>query len=193
MSTQLNPDTTGEASGLGSSRRIGGPLVAGAWALFALAILAAGWFGWSWYSAAHSDPPRNAVLRDHVLQAGEQAVLNVSSLSYLHLAQGISLWKQSSTGAFRAGIVAEQAQLEQAVSAAKTVTTARILDGALTSLRPGAGSAAFIVAEQTTVLTPKGTPSVTLYRMEGELTRTAAGWKLSALHVVPTQSARAAR
>jgi len=175
----------------GSGRRIAGPAVAGAWALFALAVVAAGWFGWSWYSAAHSGAPETSVLRDHVLQAGEQAVLNVSSLSYMHLAQGISLWKQSSTGAFRAGIEAEQAQLEQAVATAKTVTTARILDGALTSLRPSSGTAAFIVAEQTTVLTPKGTPSVTLYRLAGELTRTPAGWKLSALHVVPTQSARA--
>ncbi len=135
-------------------------------------------------------PARSAGQRpDRVLQAAEQAVLNVSSLDYHHIASGIRLWKQSSTGPFLAGIVAGQAQLTRAVAQAKTVTSARILDGALTSLRASAGRATFIVAEQTTVTAPTGTPSVTQYRLQGQLTKTASGWKLSSLHVVPTGAA----
>jgi Mce-associated membrane protein len=72
------------------------------------------------------------------------------------------------------------------VSQAKTITTARILDGALTSLRAGSGTATFIVAEQTTVIARTGAPTITQYRLEGQLTRTPSGWKLSSLHVVPT-------
>jgi|HubBroStandDraft_1064217.scaffolds.fasta_scaffold03382_9 Mce-associated membrane protein len=157
--------------------------------LLAGALLAAGWFGWSWYAAASSGPSAADQLRDQVLQIAEQAAINVSSLSYHHLAPGIRLWKQSATGTFLAGIIAGQAQLEHAVSQARTVTTARVLDGALTSLRPSAGEATFIVAELTTVTTPTGKPSVTQYRLQGQLTRTAAGWKLSSLRVVPTGAA----
>lgn len=158
---------------------------------FAVAVLAAGWFGWSWISAAHAGPSAGEQQTDRVLQAAEQAVLNVSSLNYHQLAPGIRLWKQSSTGPFLAGIVADQSQLEQAVTKAKTITTARILDGALTSLRLGPGTATFIVADETTVITPGGKPSVTQYRMQGQLTRTASGWKLSSLQVVPTGAAAA--
>ncbi|HET9896775.1 MAG TPA: hypothetical protein VFQ44_17730 [Streptosporangiaceae bacterium] len=170
------------------------PVLFGARALFAAAVVAAGWFGWSWYSTASAGSPPGLAgdQPDRVLQAAEQAVLNVSSLNYHHIARGIRLWKQSSTGPFLAGIVAGQAQLSHAVAQAKTITSARILDGALTSLRTGSGhpaTATFIVAEQTTVTAPAGTPSVTQYRLQGQLTRTVSGWKLSSLHVVPTGAA----
>jgi Mce-associated membrane protein len=161
----------------------------GARILLAVAVLAAGWFGWSWYAAARTGTPAASQLRDEVLQTAEQAVINVSSLNYQHLATGIRLWEQSSTGSFLAGIKAGRKQLERSVTAAKTVTTARVLDGALTSLRPDTGVATFIVAEQTTVTTGSGSPNVTQYRLLGQLTLTRAGWKLSKLTVVPTGTA----
>ncbi len=167
----------------------GGPVLLAARVVFAAGVIAVGWFGWSWISAAHAGPPTGAQQTDRVLQTAEQAVLNVSSLNYHQLAQGIRLWKQSSTGPFLAGIVADETQLERAVSKAKTITTARILDAALTSLHTGPGKATFIVAEQTTVIAPNGKPSVTQYRLAGQLTRTASGWKLSSLQVVPTGTA----
>jgi Mce-associated membrane protein len=157
--------------------------------LFALSVVAAGWFGWTWYSAASARPPAAEQVRDQVLEIGEQAVINVSSLNYHHLAAGLRLWKQSSTGPFLAGITAGEKQLERAVTQARTVTTARVLDGALTSLKPS--SATFIVAEETTVTAASGKPSTIQYRLRGELARTRAGWKLSQLAVVPTgQAAR---
>jgi Mce-associated membrane protein len=168
--------------------RLTAPLL-GARIIFGVTVLAAAWFGQSWYTAAQTTTPAVSQLRDEVLQTAEQAVINVSSLNYQHVASGIRLWEQSSTGSFLAGIKAGRKQLERTVATAKTVTTARVLDGALTSLRPATGVATFIVAEQTTVTKGSGSPNVTQYRLLGQLTLTKAGWKLSKLTVVPTGTA----
>lgn len=153
-----------------------------------LAILAAGfaaWAGWSWHSAAQAGPPATAALRDQVLQAGEQAVQNFNTLDYRTVGQGLRLWEQSSTGALHAEITSGAAQFERQIKQAKTITTAKILDGALTSLDARGGTASIIVAVQMTVRPPHGTPTVKQSRLEGVLTRTPAGWKLSALSQAP--------
>jgi Mce-associated membrane protein len=136
------------------------------------------------HAAATATAPQSA-LRDQVLQAGEQAVINISSLNYRHLTQGVGLWEQS--GSLRAGILAGRADLERTVTQSRSVTTAKILDGAITVL--GARSATFIVAEQTTVVAGSGTPAVSQYRMVGQLTKTASGWKLSALNAAQAGAA----
>ncbi len=155
--------------------------------LVVLAAAFAGWAGWSWYSAAHSGPPASAQLRDQVLQAGEQAVQNFNTLDYRKVAQGLSLWEQSSTGTLHDEIMAGRAQFVRQIQQTKTVTTARILDGALTSLT--ARTASIIVAGQITVTPASGSPVTKQSRLAGRLTRTQAGWKLSALGQVPVGAA----
>ena len=165
------------------------PLFATALVLVVLAAAFAGWAGWSWYSAAHSGPPASAQLRDQVLQAGEQAVQNFNTLDYRKVAQGIALWEQSSTGPLHDQIAAGRAQFTRQIQQTKTVTTARILDGAQTSLNTRAGTASIIVAVQITVTPVTGTPATKQSRLAGKLTRTQTGWKLSALGQVPVGAA----
>jgi len=165
------------------------PLFATALVLVVVAAAFAGWGGWSWYSAAHSGPPAPAQLRDQVLQAGEQAVQNFNTLDYRKVAQGLALWEQSSTGTLHNEIVAGHAQFGREIQQTKTVTTARILDGALTSLNARAGTASLIVAVQLTVTPANGSPRVKQSRLAGTLTRTPAGWKLSALGQVAVGAA----
>jgi Mce-associated membrane protein len=155
------------------------------------AALFAGWSGWSWYRAAHAAPAAGlAQVRDQALQAGEQAIENFNTLDYRKASQGISLWEQSSTGALRSQIMAGQAQFEKQVRQARTVTTARILDGALTSLNARAGTAVIIAAVQVTVIPPKGSAAIKQERLEGQLLRTPSGWRLSSLGEVPVGAAR---
>ena len=163
------------------------PLFVTAVVLAVLAAAFAGWGGWSWYSAAHSGPPASAQLRDRVLQAGEQAVQNFNTLDYRKVAQGLALWEQSSTGPLHDEIVAGRATFEREIEQTKTVTTARILDGALTSLT--ARTASLIVAVQITVTPVSGTAQTKQSRLAGQLTLTPAGWKLSALGQVPVSAA----
>src|SRR6516164_6638176 len=131
------------------------PLIATALVLAILAALFAAWSGWSWYRASTAGPPPDAQLRDQVLQAGEQAVQNFNTLDYRKVAAGLALWEQSSTGPLHAEIIAGRSQFTNQIEATKTVTTARILDGALTALNPTAGKASIMVAVQITV-TPAG-------------------------------------
>src|SRR5689334_22522986 len=165
------------------------PLVATALVLAVLAALFAAWSGWSWYRASTAGPPPDAQLRDRVLQAGEQAVQNFNTLDYRKVAAGLALWEQSSTGALHAEIVSGHAQFTQQIEQTKTITTARILDGALTALNPRAGTASIIVAVQITVTPANGSPVTKQSRLVGTLAKTASGWKLSQLGQLPVGAA----
>ncbi len=114
---------------------------------------------------------------------------NFNTLDYRNVAKGLALWEQSSTGTLHSEIVAGRAQFVHDIQQTKTVTTARILDGALTSLNVPAGTANIIVAVQITVTPVKGAPAIKQSRLAGRLTRTTAGWKLSALGAVPVGAA----
>jgi Mce-associated membrane protein len=165
------------------------PLVATALVLAVLAAGFAAWSGWSLYQASNASPPASAQLRDQVLQAGEQAVQNFNTLDYRKIAAGLALWEQSSTGALHAEISAGRSQFTKQIEQTKTVTTARILDGALTALNPRAGTASVMVAVQITVTPASGSPATKQSRLLGTLTRTSSGWKLSALGQVPVGAA----
>jgi Mce-associated membrane protein len=165
------------------------PLVATALVLAVLAAGFAAWSGWSLYRASNAGPPPSAQLRDQVLQAGEQAVQNFNTLDYRKVAAGLALWEQSSTGPLLAEIKAGHSQFTQQIEQTKTVTTARILDGALTALNQQAGTASLMVAVQITVTPASGSPATKQSRLLGTLTRTSSGWKLSALGQVPVGAA----
>ena len=173
----------------GLRRWLAEPVVATALVLAILAALFAAWSGWSWYRASTAGPPPDAQLRDHVLQAGEQAVQNFNTLDYRRVAAGLALWEQSSTGPLRTEISNGRAQFEQQIQQTKTITTARILDGALTALNPRAGTASIIVAVQITVTPTSGSPVTKQSRLVGTLAKTASGWKLSQLGQLPVGAA----
>jgi Mce-associated membrane protein len=168
------------------------PLVATALVLATLAAVFAVWSGWSWYRASTAAPPADAQLRDQVLQAGEQAVQNFNTLDYRKVAAGLALWEQSSTGPLHTEISAGRTQFERQIQQTKTITTARILDGALTALNPRAGTASIVVAMQITVTPANGSPVIKQSRLAGTLTKTSSGWKLSQLGQVPVGAAASA-
>lgn len=145
----------------------------------------AGWTGWSWYQARHSGSVAGARVRDQVLREGEQAVQNFNTLDYRHLDQGLNLWESSSTGTLHSEIASGRAQFEQEIRKARTVTTATVLDAALTSLDQQARTANIIVALQITVQPPTGSPTTKQSRLEGTLKLTSGGWKLSTLGQAP--------
>jgi Mce-associated membrane protein len=161
--------------------RIGDPVLLVATVLVVLAAACAAYFGWSWFGAAHDDSLAYSRDRDTVLRAAEQGVQNMNTLDYRKVDQGMTAWEDSSTGALHQELVQGRGQFTSQVQLAKTITTAKILDGAVTELDDHAGKAGAIVAVQITVTPPKGTPTTKQSRMRAELTRTPSGWKLSAL------------
>ncbi len=165
------------------------PLLVTAVVMLVAAVTFAAWSGWSWLSAPRASG--DAQVRDQALRAGEQAVLNFNTLNYRTVGQGVKLWEQSSTGSLHYEVVAGQAAFEQQIEQAKTVTTAKILDGALTGLNAQAGRASVIVALQITVTPASGSAATKQSRLAGQLIRTPSGWKLSSLGQVPVGAAAA--
>lgn len=72
-----------------------GPLRTATGVLAAVALLAAGWFGLSWYRAAHDESLALRMTRDTVLQDGQQATVNLNTLDYRRVQDGLTLWEQS--------------------------------------------------------------------------------------------------
>jgi Mce-associated membrane protein len=178
----------GEAAEKASRRRLprlSDPVLLVATVLVVAAAACAGYFGWSWYGAAHDDSLAYSRDRDAVLRAAEQGVQNMNTLDYRKVDQGLATWEASSTGDLHQELVQGRAQFAQQVRAAKTVTSAKILDAAVTELDDRAGKAGAIVAVQITVTPPTGSPATKQSRMRAQLTRTRSGWKLSALGQAP--------
>ncbi|MFF8289778.1 hypothetical protein ACF068_11195 [Streptomyces sp. NPDC016309] len=163
----------------------GNPLQATAAALVLLAAGGAGWGGWSWYTAAHDESAAYATTRDEVLAAGEQAVQNMNTLDHRDLRRGLDRWQDSATGGLLDQLTQGRPQFERQIQQARTVTSAKVLAGAVTELDARAGRAGVMVALRITVTPPKGKPAAKESRMLGELTRTPEGWKLSALGQAP--------
>ena len=162
-------------------------IVAGA-ALLTVAVAFAAFAFSAWLTAPRASAA--APVRDDALRAGEQAVLNFNTLDYRRVERGLNLWAQSSTGALHHQVVAGRTTFEQQVTQARTVTTAKILDAALTRLNVKDGRARIIVALQITVVPASGAPVTKQSRLAGELDRTMTGWKLSALGQVPVSAAK---
>jgi Mce-associated membrane protein len=166
------------------------PLLVTSCLLLLVAVVFAAWAGESWLTAPRASAVGQA--RDEALREGEQAVLNFNTLSYRSVGKGVKLWEQSSTGALHSEIAAGQSTFEQQIQRARTVTTAKILDAALTAVNVRTGTASIIVAMQITVTPAHGAAATKQSRQEGVLTRTPSGWKLSSLEQAPVGAASAA-
>jgi len=163
-------------------RRISGdPVLAVAVALAILAAAFAAWSGWAWHSAAQAGAPALAQTRDQVLQTGEQEVQNFNTLDYHQASAGLNLWLDSSTGALHSQLSQNLKQEVSLVQAKQTITSAKVLDGAVTQLDTSAGTATVMVAVDVTVTPAKGSPFTEREAEVGQLTRTSSGWLLSSL------------
>jgi Mce-associated membrane protein len=156
-------------------------LLAAAGALTVAAAACAAWFGYSWYSDAHSTALATASARDVVLADAEQGVLNFNTLDYHKAAAGLQLWLESSTGTLHSQLAQNLSQEASLVQSKKEITSAKILDGAVTQLNTSAGTATVIVAVTVTVTPATGKPASEKESEVGQLTRTSSGWRLSSL------------
>ncbi|MEV4257539.1 hypothetical protein AB0J52_30650 [Spirillospora sp. NPDC049652] len=164
------------------------PLILIAITVTVLAGFAAAWFGWSYHQASSDKGISQARTRDEVLRSAEQEIVNLNTLDYTKIDQGLSLWQDSTTADLYNQIVQGRQQLAASVTKAKTVSTAKILESGITELDSDAGKAGVMVAIRVTVTTPDGKSSASIRRLSGQLTRTSDGWRLSALGQAATSS-----
>ncbi|SEP87153.1 Mce-associated membrane protein [Lentzea xinjiangensis] len=150
----------------------------------AFAVLMFGYAAYSgvaWYSAANSAEARFAAERDEALRSGQVGIANFLTLDYRKVDEDLQRWLSSSTGDLRAEIDKDRDSRKKQLVEAKSVTTSKVLDAAVTELDDRAGTASVIAVVESTV-TPDGGQQVTkINRFLTELTRTDDGWKLSQL------------
>jgi Mce-associated membrane protein len=158
----------------------------------ALVVLAAGFaafFGWSWWSNAHDESLQFSRDRDEVLRMGQQEVINFNTLDYRNVDAGLNQWLDSSTGQLHDDITRGRDDSKKRIQDAKTTTSAKVVDAAVTELDDRAGTAK-VIALVDTVVTPEGGQATTKRNeFQAALTRTPAGWKISALGPVPVGAA----
>ena len=156
--------------------------------LAAAAVLAAAWFGVGWLRLSGDESVEFAKQREEVSTVGQQAIVNFNTLDYRNFDAMIARWQEASTGALQEGVVADKDRARKELDQLKQVTTAKVLDAAVTSLDTRAGKATIMsVVERMVSLADQ--PAVPLrFRFLAELTKTDTGWTLNALAPIKVQA-----
>ncbi|HEX4705899.1 MAG TPA: hypothetical protein VH352_27525 [Pseudonocardiaceae bacterium] len=195
VSDSTNGDATdGDvAGGTVASDRSRGLLVAGI-VLLAIAVAAAAVFGVLWLTAAKDKSAALAQARDKALQAAEQGSINLTTLDYHNVQQGLDRWKASTTGDLYTQLTSGNlvSTFTKQAQQAKSVTVGKVLDGVITELDgDGVGAKAqAIVYMQVTVSAAGTKPTTKLVPLQWNLTDTGSGWKLSGLPQSSTPSGK---
>lgn len=154
--------------------------------LVATLLLAAsvGTAGVSWAMAESDGSIALAVERDQALQDGRQAIINFNTLDHQKVQKGLDRWEKSSTGALHEQVKRGRKANAKRIKKAKTSTTAKVLDAALTELNTRAGKARMIAVVKVTVQQKDKQSTTKRNRYKAELTRVDQTWKLSSLGAV---------
>lgn len=150
-------------------------------ALAVAAIVTAAWFAVSWYRAAHDDALALGLTRDAALQDAQLVAVNLNTMDYEHVQGALDLREQSATGAALAEFRTNRDAYLRTVTESKTTSTARVRDAALADLDAAAGTAMALVGVDVTYQREHGDASCVRQRLQLDMRRTPAGWKVNQL------------
>jgi Mce-associated membrane protein len=170
---------------------LGGPLRTATVAVAVLAVVAfaaAGWFGVSWYRAAHDASLARGMARDAVLQDAQQAMVNLNTIDYRRVQDGLTLWEQSAAGSLLGDVRTSRDNYARAITDSRTTTTARIIDGAVAALDEDSGTARVLVGVDVTSQSEDGAPNCLRRRIQLDMRRDGDAWKVDKL--LPVGDAR---
>jgi Mce-associated membrane protein len=153
--------------------------------LFVASAAVAVFSGVSWALAAHDPSVARAAVRDQALQAGRQEIINLNTLDFTKVDQGLNLWEASSTGAFRNELQQDRNATASRITQAKTTTTAQVTDAGITQLDDQANTATVIAVVNLTVTQQGQQPVQKTVRYQAQLAREGPQWKISSLGDVP--------
>lgn len=167
----------------------GGPLLVAVLVvalLTVLACLAAGWYGVAWYRVSHDESLEIAQIREEVLRDARQAAINLNTLDHRSLQEDFDLWEQVTTGAVLEELHTNRDSYAAAVGEARTSSTATIVESAVADLNAPSGRARVLVGVDVTYRPEEGQASCVLQRLQLEMKRVAAIWKVDRLAPVGT-------
>ncbi|KAA9151562.1 hypothetical protein FPZ12_038830 [Amycolatopsis acidicola] len=150
-------------------------------ALAVVAVLVAGWFGWSWWSTAHDATELRARDRDAVLSAASDALVALNTVDYHNPEPAVDRWISVTTGQLGNSLSGDKkTQLDRATQS-KTVAWASVDQAALTALDQNAGTARVIAVLDVHLGTNDAAPKDSRARLNAALTRTPQGWKVNSV------------
>jgi Mce-associated membrane protein len=135
-------------------------------------------------TAGPSTDARTAQLRDQVLLDARQDIVVLNTLDYRAVDQGLERWRAASTGTLHDSLAHVSAATRQHIVSQRKIATARVMDAAVVSLDPNAGSATVIAAVQLRVLSANGKTTIKRERLRAETARVGGAWKVSSLEQV---------
>jgi Mce-associated membrane protein len=182
MSTETEEGTVAGSTSESTARRRSPLVVAGA-VLVVIATAAAVVFGVLWFTAAHDDSLAFSRMRDDALRAAEQGSINLTTLDYRHVQQGLDTWKQSTTGDLYGQLTSGNlvSTFAKRAQQAKSVTKGSVVEGVLTDLDEHAGKAGALIYMKVSVTASDGKTSIKMLPLQWQLSLTGSGWKLSGL------------
>ncbi|MCA1713360.1 MAG: hypothetical protein LC789_17660 [Actinobacteria bacterium] len=152
-----------------------------------LAVLAggtAGWFGVSWFRAAHSESIDLAIERDTVLREARQAAVNLTTLDPVRIEESLSLWQGSMTGSLAEEFGSNRENYARLISERRSRSESKVVDAAVAELDVPQGTARVLVGLDVTVTPEQGEPAVSQQRLQLQMTRSDTGWKVSGINPV---------
>ncbi len=152
-----------------------------------LAVLAcgtAGWFGVSWFRAAHSESIDLAIERDIVLREARQAAVALTTLDPVRVQESLSLWQGSVTGSLAEEFGSNRENYAHTISVRGSRSESKVIDAAVAELNSRRGTARVLVGLDVTVTPERGEPAVSQQRLQLQMTRTDAGWKAGGINPV---------
>jgi Mce-associated membrane protein len=172
----MPPD--GETTGDRRPRRLGSlallvpPLLALAFVIVAAVL---------WERAAHDPGSDVARARDAALVNARIDVATVNTLDYHNVGHGLSRWLAVTTGTLHQQIAQATAHEKQSIAKAHVVTTATVVDAAVTAVDPHRGTAT-VIASVDVRKTPSSGRSVTSRnRFSASMREVGGRWRLASL------------
>ncbi|WP_206792187.1 hypothetical protein [Amycolatopsis sp. MtRt-6] len=147
--------------------------------LAALSILAAAFAGWSWWRAASDESLARGRDRDAILSAAGPYLVTLNTIDYRTAAADVDRWTAATTGQYAKDLSGDrQLQIDRAV-AARTVSTASLVQAAVTEIDVPAGTARLLAVLDVRVSTGGGAVTPKMNRLTVDVSRSPAGWKIS--------------
>jgi Mce-associated membrane protein len=149
-----------------------------------LAVLGAGWAGWTWWQSSHSDDVTYGQTRDLVLGVASDQIKTLNTVDYRKAEDDLTQWQRVTTGNLLTQLTNQHDSDLNSTRTQKTVSTARIVDAAVSTLDARAGTATVLVAVEVTIGQGDAKPTTRKSRVDAVLSRTEDGWKTGTVQVI---------
>ncbi len=147
--------------------------------LAVVAVLVAAFAGWSWWHAASDDSLARGRARDAVLAAAGPELVTLNTIDYRNAGADVDRWIAATTGQYGKDLTGDrQLQIDRA-STARTVSTASLVEAAVTEIDVSAGSARLLAVLDVRVSTSGSPAAARMSRLTVDVTRSGADWKIA--------------